>query len=83
MTMTAHIERASRVYLGASDIELRERTRNSPLWVKRRIDASRQQRGMPPLWASGEAARQRASAKVKTLRVFIAAKRATITAAGS
>lgn len=68
---------------GGRDAEIRSRARNAPAWMKRRIDADRQRRGMRPLWASGEAARQRASAMVKDLRAFIAAKRAAIAAAGS
>ena len=57
------------------DAEMRSRARNAPLWMKQRIDADRQRRGMRPLWASNDQTRRRASAKVKLLQAFLVAAR--------
>ena len=60
---------------GANDLEVRHRARNAPAWIKRRIDAARERRGLCPIWGDTGATRRRAAAKVKTLRAFIAAAR--------
>jgi hypothetical protein len=84
MTMTMEpIQRAARVTLGAADLEVRERCRHAPAWIRRRIDAARQQRGAAPLWSDAEVTRQRAGAKARQLRVFLTAMRASRAAAGS
>ena len=82
MTMEP-IQRAARITLGSADLEVRERCRNAPAWVRRRIDAARQQRGAAPLWGTAEVTRQRVSAKVRRLRVFLTTTRATLAVTGS
>lgn len=82
MTMTEPVQRAARVHLGAADLEVRNRARYAPAWMKRRIDADRQARGAMPLWGTAEATRQRVAGKAKRLRVFLTMTRATA-AAGS
>jgi hypothetical protein len=63
---------------GANDLEVRHRARRAPGWIKRRIDAARERRGLTPLWGDLGAARRRA-AKVKALRAFIDAARLRLT----
>jgi hypothetical protein len=74
MTIMGPIQRAARITLGSADLEVRERCRSAPAWIRRRIDASRQQRGLPPLWGA-EVTRRRVAAKVERLRVFLSAMR--------
>ncbi len=62
---------------GGYDLELRRRARNAPGWIRRRIDAARERRGLRPLW--GDTARRRAAAKVASLRAFIDAARLRLT----
>lgn len=71
------IERAARTYLSAADEELRSRAQSAPRWIKRRIDLARRARGAPPLWGFGDEARQRAAAKARAMRVFLATTRKT------
>lgn len=82
MTIMGPIQRAARITLGSADLEVRERCRNAPAWIRRRIDAARQARGAAPLWGA-EATRERVVAKVTRLRVFLSATRAAVAAAGS
>ncbi len=74
MTVMGPIQRAARITLGSADLEVRERCRNAPAWIRARIDAARQQRGAAPLWGA-EATRERVAAKVTRLRVFLSAMR--------
>lgn len=83
MTIMGPVQRAARITLGAADLEVRERCRYAPAWIRRRIDAARQQRGAAPLWGTAEVTRQQAAAKARHLRAFLEAMRATAAAAGS
>jgi hypothetical protein len=65
------------------DVEIRSRARNAPLWMKQRIDADRQRRGMRPLWASNDQTRRRASAKARALGAFVTAARLQAGLSGS
>jgi hypothetical protein len=76
MTITGPVQRAARLHLGAADLEVRERCRHAPEWVKRRIDAARRDRGSPSLWGGTTSTRQRVAAKVRRLRVFLTLTRA-------
>jgi len=65
------------------DVQIRSRARNSPLWMKQRIDADRQRQGMRPLWASNDQTRRRAAAKARALRAFVTAARLKAGLSGS
>jgi hypothetical protein len=65
------------------EYDIASRARNAPPWMKRRIDADRQRRGLRPLWALNDQTRQRASAKAKTLQAFLVAARLRAGLAGS
>jgi len=46
-----YIERASRPEPGSvCDDELRHRCRSAPIWIRRTMNARREERGLPPLW---------------------------------
>jgi len=65
-----------------ADHEVRARARSAPGWMKRRIDADRQARGLRPLW-SADTTRREAVDKAKRLRAYIVMARAELALKGS
>jgi hypothetical protein len=63
------IQRAAYAF-GMGDHEIRQRARYAPEWIRRRMDADRQRRGLRPLWGD-DATRRQAAAKARSLRLFI------------
>jgi hypothetical protein len=63
---------------GGYDLEVRQRARNAPGWIKASIDQARERRGLKPLW--GGTARRRAEAKVRSLQAFIGSARLRLAA---
>ena len=63
--------------IAMSDAELRERCHTAPLFIRRRMDANREARGLPPLWGS-RAQGRRAAATVSQMRAFLAMTRARL-----
>lgn len=68
---------------GMDDHEVRARARSAPPWIRRRIDADRQARGMRPLWGDEEATRRRTASKARRLRAYLEATRKALGLKGS
>ena len=71
-----YIERASRPEPGsACDDELRHRCRSAPIWIRRTMNARREERGLPPLWlgVAKRSAAASASRRVRFLKAFLVA----------
>ena len=65
--------------IAISDTELRERCRTAPLFIRRRMDANREARGLPPLWGSrAQGRRAAATGLVSRMRSFLAMTRARL-----
>lgn len=65
--------------IAISDAELRERCRTAPLFIRRRMDARREARGLPPLWGSrAHGRRAAATGLVSRMRAFLATTRARL-----
>jgi len=88
--MTQYIERAGYgLPVILHDAELRHRCRNAPDFVRKNIDARREERGLPPLWPAiaqrktvatkpghRRPAHQSASATIARLKAYVALQRA-------